>query len=397
MRRDTSHPWRPPRVRVSCQDKEIPITTTTKPTTTMAIISTALQFREGNSDKVYHAAVEEKDGGHVVTFAYGRRGSTLTTGTKTQAPVSLAEATKIHDKLVASKVAKGYRPSGESAPPYHQTGEEARDSGIRCQLLNPVDECEVPRLLEDGRYCLQEKHDGRRLLVRRRGGEVTGINRRGLFVAVPGPVVRALRDLPHGVLIDGEAVGEVLHAFDLLEAEGRDLRERPYSLRFAGLLALLEPDHPALRPVVTVTTLNDKRVFFDTFRMCGSEGVVFKDLEAPFSPGRPNSGGSQLKFKFVQTASCIVDTHNGRRSVALALLDDGRRVRAGNVTIPANHDIPKCGDVVEIRYLYAFRESGSLYQPVYLGVRDDIPESECTVDQLKYKSATSDEEMGEAA
>ena len=58
---------------------------------------------------------------------------------------------------------------------------------------------------------------------------------------------------------------------------------------------------------------------------------------------------------------------------------------AGNVTIPANHDIPKCGDVLEIRYLYAFQESGSLYQPVYLGRRDDIPPGECTVDQLKYK------------
>jgi len=92
-----------------------------------------------------------------------------------------------------------------------------------------------------------------------------------------------------------------------------------------------------------------------------------------------------MKCKFVETASCIVDTHNGNRSVALTLLDHGRRVSAGNVTIPANHDIPKFGDVIEIRYQYAIRQSGSLYQPVYLGVRDDIPPGECTVDQFKYK------------
>ena len=43
------------------------------------------------------------------------------------------------------------------------------------------------------------------------------------------------------------------------------------------------------------------------------------------------------------------------------------------------------GTVVEVRFLYAFPESGAIYQPVYLGPRDDIPAEECTVDQLKFK------------
>ena len=38
------------------------------------------------------------------------------------------------------------------------------------------------------------------------------------------------------------------------------------------------------------------------------------------------------------------------------------------------------------RYLYAFKESGCIYQPVYLGTRDDIPAEECTTTQLKYKA-----------
>ena len=59
---------------------------------------------------------------------------------------------------------------------------------------------------------------------------------------------------------------------------------------------------------------------------------------------------------------------------------------AGNVTIPPNHEIPTTGQVVECRYLYAFRESGSIYQPVYLGARDDITSDECTTAQLKYKA-----------
>jgi bifunctional non-homologous end joining protein LigD len=62
-------------------------------------------------------------------------------------------------------------------------------------------------------------------------------------------------------------------------------------------------------------------------------------------------------------------------------------VSAGNVTIPPNHEVPSKGEVVECQYLYAFRESGSIYQPVYLGKRTDIPAAECTTDQLKYKAA----------
>ncbi len=48
--------------------------------------------------------------------------------------------------------------------------------------------------------------------------------------------------------------------------------------------------------------------------------------------------------------------------------------------------IPAVGAVADCRYLYSFRESGSIYQPVYLGVRDDIPAEDCTTAQLKYKA-----------
>ena len=52
----------------------------------------SLYYREGGSDKVYQAAIEPKEGGYVVNFAYGRRGSTLTSGTKTSAPVGRLDA-----------------------------------------------------------------------------------------------------------------------------------------------------------------------------------------------------------------------------------------------------------------------------------------------------------------
>jgi len=84
--------------------------------------------------------------------------------------------------------------------------------------------------------------------------------------------------------------------------------------------------------------------------------------------------------------SAIVAKVNTKRSVELSLFKGRSLISCGNVTIPANHDIPKVGAVVEVRYLYTHRESHALYQPVYLGMRDDVEPGECLASQIKYKA-----------
>jgi bifunctional non-homologous end joining protein LigD len=116
------------------------------------------------------------------------------------------------------------------------------------------------------------------------------------------------------------------------------------------------------------------------------EGVVFKRLDAPYVPGKPNQGGPQLKFKHVATASVIVAKINTQRSVEVSLLQGRSLVPCGNVAIPPNHEVPPVGAVVEVRYLYAYRDSLALYQPVYLGTRDDVEAGECVASQLKFKA-----------
>ena len=71
--------------------------------------------------------------------------------------------------------------------------------------------------------------------------------------------------------------------------------------------------------------------------------MVFKRIDSPYIPGRPNSGGDQLKYKFVQSASVIVTGKNGKRSVKIGLLHGERMVGAGNVTIPPGEKIPEEG------------------------------------------------------
>src|SRR5271167_3080911 len=107
-----------------------------------------LYFRQGSSDKIYQAAIEAKDGGYVVNFAYGRRGTTLQTGTKTHTPVDYDEAKSIYDKLIREKTAKGYTP-GEDGTPYQHTHIQQGATGIHCQLLNSMEESDLPRLIRD--------------------------------------------------------------------------------------------------------------------------------------------------------------------------------------------------------------------------------------------------------
>jgi bifunctional non-homologous end joining protein LigD len=83
---------------------------------------------------------------------------------------------------------------------------------------------------------------------------------------------------------------------------------------------------------------------------------------------------------------------NQKRSVEIGPLDEDGWTYAGNVTVPPSHNVPKPGDIIELRYLHAFPESGVLYQPLFLGVRSDIDPSECQVSQLKYKPLESEEE-----
>jgi bifunctional non-homologous end joining protein LigD len=59
-----------------------------------------LYYQDANSDKVYQAQVEPSGNGFVVNFQFGRRGSTLQSGTKTNEPVSHADAMKIYNRLV---------------------------------------------------------------------------------------------------------------------------------------------------------------------------------------------------------------------------------------------------------------------------------------------------------
>jgi bifunctional non-homologous end joining protein LigD len=346
---------------------------------------TTLYYREGSSDKIYQCAIEPAGTRFVVNFAYGRRGSTLNTGTKTNVPVDWDDAKRIYDKLVKEKTSKGYTP-GPNGTPYYNSPKAERFTGLLPRLLNPIEEAEMNRLLTDDQHCMQEKFDGRRLLVQKQGTDITGINKKGLVVGLPESVVQAAQCLPGDFVVDGECIGDNFFVFDLL-TNHTDLRVLPYRQRLVMLYNLIaSAQQRFITLVATAFTPEEKNRLLQQLRSARKEGVVFKLLTAAYTPGRPNSGGPQLKHKFYATLSAVVAKINAQRSVEIRLLGDDGWQPAGNVTIPANHSVPQVGQVVEIRYLYAFKESGVLYQPFFLGLRNDVDTSECVATQLKFKA-----------
>jgi len=352
--------------------------------------SITLYYRDGGSDKIYQAELKEQDGGCVVNFAFGRRGTTLQTGTKTASPLAYEKAKKIFDKLVSEKTAKGYTP-GADGTPYTSTSNEERATGIHPQLLNPISEDVVEQYLSNNDYWMQEKFDGKRILIQQDPqGAVRGINRKGLVVDLPDNVHMAAHKLIGPFLFDGEAIGDRYVVFDCLELGGKCLRKLTYQQRWI-CIPEFDKASPIQKAVMSVN-LSEKKAQYEKIKKRGGEGVVFKRHDAAYVPGRLASGGSQLKCKFYATASVIVASVNGsKRSVALDVYGSSKLVPVGNVTIPPNVDIPKPKTVIEVRYLYAFK-GGSLYQPTYIHQRDDVLPAECGIGQLKYKAGEDDSE-----
>jgi len=339
-----------------------------------------LFYRQEKSDKVYKASLEEKDGNYVVHFAYGRRGATLKTGTKTQTPVPYEKAKKIYDKLVLTKSAKGYVPNEDNTN--YVVDNDQQKTGIHCQLLNPIEEAQLDDLLIDNNWCLQEKKDGKRMLIKKTKDQTIAINRKGLSVGAPEKIFTSANKIESTFIIDGEAIGDTLFVFDILSFKGEDLKDKDYEERYQILRNI--PFLDGITLINSVTNTEEKQTLFKQLKNENAEGVVFKKVASKYQAGRPNSGGDQVKFKFYDTASVIVSVINDKRSVGMSLLKNEEEIFVGNVSIPINKEVPKKDTIIEVRYLYAYKD-GSIYQPTFLNVRNDIERKDCLLSQLKYK------------
>ncbi len=355
----------------------------------------ALFYTAGSSDKEYRVEIRSAGSGTWLTLAFnGRRGGTLVEQKKTKQPVDYSTAYAIYAQVIAQKTRKGYveDTSGTIYQDLQSTGDR-KFSGFVPQLLNSIRQpIALASAIADDKMLAQEKHDGERRPIRfgfASKNAVEGINKEGLVAGLTAGVEADVRSLGvERVHLDGEIMGERYVAFDLLHIDKADLRTEPYALRLAKLESLLSGRNlKNIECVKTAFTSKDKRALLDNLRAHNGEGIVFKDAAAPYTPGRPASGGAQLKFKFTEQCTVVVTGHTAKkRSVAMsALTDEGNDlVKVGNVSIPPSASIPGLGALVNVEYLYRY-PNGSLFQPVYQGERKDQSRPD-RVGSLKLKA-----------
>jgi len=184
-----------------------------------------------------------------------------------------------------------------------------------------------------GEFLYEPKWDGFRALVFRDSGVfIQSRDSRPFDRYFPDLHDAFLARLPEGCVVDGEIVIATadgldfdalqlrLHpaasrvaklaretpasfvAFDLLAADGRDLRQRPQSERRSALESLLGRAKPPLYVTPATTERARAQEWLACFEGAGLDGVVAKRLDATYQPGRR----AMIKVKHTRTADCVV-------------------------------------------------------------------------------------------
>jgi bifunctional non-homologous end joining protein LigD len=206
-------------------------------------------------------------------------------------------------------------------------------------------------------WTFEMKADGKRAKLA--NGELRG---RVMRYRLPGEVPAALADCA----LDGELVGNVYFAFDVIEADGEDLRRQPLRERKAALLALqpLFPDWLQLIP--TARPGQSGGEYLQGVLRDGGEGCVVKNLNAPYGCG-------WYKAKRLETFDALVaELDHARGSIRLTLAGGD----CGWLPCRAAFDRIRLGDVVEVAAV-GRHASGKLREARFIKVRTDKPAAEC--------------------
>ncbi|MDX1535076.1 MAG: ATP-dependent DNA ligase, partial [Thermoplasmata archaeon] len=193
--------------------------------------------------------------------------------------------------------------------------------------------------------ALEFKLDGARIQIHRKGDAVRVFTRRLTEVteSLPDVVARA-RDFSGGdLLVEGEVVGlgegdrplpfqdlmrrfrrihDVdrlveriplrLFLFDALLVDGILLIDAPYEERWARLREVVPED--TLVPRLVRPTLEEGEAFFDEALEAGHEGLVAKDLESPYTPGKRGKRWFKVKpSDTLDVAILAAEWGHGRR------------------------------------------------------------------------------------
>lgn len=200
---------------------------------------------------------------------------------------------------------------------------DAKLDGIRIQVHRDGDDVlVVTRSLDDITGRLPEVVEVARSLHAERfvlDGEALALADDGRPMAFQDTASRTAQDTAR----DGQRA-VTPHFFDLLYVDGHDLLDSPGHERLAALDALVPEQHRVRRLVTADPAAAD--AFAAETVAAGHEGVVLKDLSAPYAAGR--RGSAWVKVKPVHTLDLVVlavEWGSGRREGWLSNIHLGAR------------------------------------------------------------------------
>jgi hypothetical protein len=272
----------------------------------------------------------------------------------------------------------------------------------------------------DPAYGFSEKANGERCLLEFNGEQLVAYNRRGQRTGAPPAGALPLASLRVPFVLDGERVPatpvEQFVAFDLLEWNGEDLRERPYHARLSWLSEQMSQARLLTAPLWTPTVRQslenslvpglallgsvrgeaEKTHLIDELLRGGGEGIIVRkltasaqnspwkykfqaDLDAFVYAIEPGLAGGSLKLGVLRPADQAVIAIGHVRSGLT--VEDLRAIEA----LLARRQFPVC----TVHYLPARTIGFHLVEPhtsISL-LRADKLARECTTDQFGEEKA----------
>jgi bifunctional non-homologous end joining protein LigD len=255
---------------------------------------------------------------------------------------------------------------------------------IQAELLTETTELHFQRMLLTAVYGFQEKHNGHRLIICKENGALRLFNREGQSSSKPLSIRIKNALLSHplaGFVIDGELVGGTFYIFDALILGDEIVANDVYEYREARYHAEFDGYSTQIVPVETARTPEAKRLLWDAVLASHGEGLVSKNMTAPYKQGRPDQ---HWKLKFWKTADAVVIGPNpeDKDSVEIGMYNDRGQLHRISGCSLRNKFRLKPGQVIEVRFLYATQER-HIVQPTLMSVRYDKPAQACRLSQLE--------------
>jgi DNA ligase-1 len=224
-----------------------------------------------------------------------------------------------------------------------QQGDKALD-GVNIELLRPVKPMlashasSLEEIFEEFKeFALEIKYDGIRVQVHKKDEIIKIYTRRlrDITSALPDLIEKLKQIKAENFILEGELIavkqGKLLPfqelvkriqrkyeidkmskliplnflPFDILYLNGANLTKMKYKFRYAILQDLLNSSGIELAERIVASNIEEARAFFEKARSMGHEGLMAKDMHAPYSPG--TRGRKMLKLKsFLDTLDVAI-------------------------------------------------------------------------------------------